>query len=134
MDTADHKLDELSRKVLHTVGEQQAPAYFTTSVMDRILEEATVSKKIAYTPLISKGMWIGIAAVALVLLGFALSSSMEPTAYTDMLQDATSAIPSWEFSFDLPDFNFGSLTVYCMLTLAILFSVEIFRIRNRAGV
>ena len=79
-ESADKKLDRLSRRLVEEAGIEQPPADFTNAIMSRV-EGLRNNGVLTYRPLISKAVWLvlGIAVLAMMVISswYASESSIK---------------------------------------------------------
>lgn len=119
-------LDRILRKAMNASKAEQTTCDFTENVMSKI--EATETKKITHSPIISNKKWIMIALfVTTLIAGVFLFEVEYPSTYLD----STTELIKIDFSFlkFLSNFNISDVFMYAVLLFGLLFGIQILLIK-----
>ena len=126
----EKELDAFIKKTVKTITLEKAPIDFVASVMQQLEVEKENKVDITYTPLVSKNVWLGIAALVASLFGyltFGKSNTQTEWFSTFKLNTIgnTDAFNSFSNSLSVSD-----STIYALVGLLVFLGIQVIYLKQ----
>lgn len=129
-ETKEQQLDKIASKAMQKIAIKSPSADFTQTLMSKI-EMAQVSQStIVYQPLISRQVWVLLAIIFVLLIGYVSLSNIGFTTVSGVLQQSLDTVGRWNMpTWEVPSMNISLATsspfVYGALILVSFLLIEI---------
>ena len=118
MNTTEKQIEKLSEKIMQETSLESPSANFTANIMSQLQE-----KTITYKPLISKKVWVLVAACIALAVIFNFNSELSRPEWLDIV----SIRERLSYSLDslVPNLEMPKTYIYSMVFLAIFILIQI---------